>query len=107
MTTITTISLVDQILAVLRVRRTKSFQFCESSEIALQLDRTKSEIALRLHEMYESGYVTRLNDSRTTKYRVAPDSERTKGCCCCCNGKLFDDSRLFCETCGPEFSGRV
>ena len=107
MSQITTIPLEDQVLAILRARRVASFRWCESEDIALQLDRPKSEIVLRLHALYESGNVSRISDSVGTQYRVSPDGERTQGCCCCCNEKLIPSDKLFCQTCGPEFSGRV
>lgn len=104
---ITTIPLTDQILAVLRVRKVNSFRWCDSEEIALQLDRSRSEIVMRLNDLWEAGNVSRLSDSVSTRYRVSPEGERTQGCCCCCNGKLIESDTLFCQTCGPEFSGRV
>lgn len=105
---ITNIPLSDQIIAILRVRRIASIYAQMSSEqLATQLDRTKSEIVMCLHGMYEAGKISRTTVLQSTTYAVAPDSRQTKGCCACCDGKLFDSTRLFCETCGPEFSGRV
>lgn len=107
MSQITAIPLSDQIVAVLRVRRLKSFSWCDSEEIALQLDRGRTEIVMALHGLCELGLVSRLSDSVSSRYRVAPDSERTPGCCCCCDARLLPTDTIFCQTCGPEFSGRV
>lgn len=107
MSKITTIPLADQIIAVLRTLKLKSYSFVTSEDIALQLDRTRSEIVLCLHGLHEEGNVTRLSDASGSRYKIAPDAERTRGCCCCCNEKLFPASDLFCHDCGPHFAGRV
>lgn len=107
MSKITTIPLNDQIVAVLRVRRLNSYSWCDSEEIALQLDRPRSEIVMALHGLYELGHISRLSDWVSTRYRISPDAECTRGCCCCCDAKLIPTDSVFCQTCGPEFSGRV
>ena len=108
MTTITTIPLDSQVLAVLRVRRLHSrFNFCDSEEIALQLDRPRGTVVMRLNDLYDSGHINRITDSIGCTYRVSEDGERSPGCCCCCNAKLIATDSIFCQTCGPEFSGRV
>ena len=104
---ITEIALDAQIITVLRARKLKHYSFCDSEEIALQLDRPRTQVVMRLNDLYNNGHISRVTDSIGCKYQIAPNNERTPGCCCCCNEKLFDSSHLFCQTCGPHFSGRV
>lgn len=104
---ITKIPLADQVLAILRVWRLNSIEFRPAIDIATALGRSRGEILPSLSTLYDIGVVQRYSPTSITLYRVNEQGERTKGCCCCCNGKLFDASRLFCETCGPEFDGRV
>lgn len=104
---ITKISLNDQVLAVLRVWRSESMEFRLAAEISSTLERSQTDVLRSLASLYESGSVNRYADGSMMRYRVSPDAQRTAGCCCCCDGKLFDPARPFCESCGPEFDGRI
>jgi hypothetical protein len=106
MTQITNIPLDDQVLAILRVWRTTSYMFRPSIDISNALEQPQHKVIHALVRLHDSGTVMRFTGTNT-QYRVSTEGERTKGCCCCCNGKLFDASRLFCETCAPEFDGRI
>lgn len=108
MSQITTIPLNDQVLAVLRARRIASaLGWTDSEEISQQLGRAKSEVIPSLNDLYELGWVSRISDSVSTRYRQSPEGERTPGRCICCEAKLIPTDQIFCQTCGPEFSGRV
>lgn len=104
---ITTIALGDQVLAILRVWRTESFRFRSSADIATTLEQNRGNVACAINDLYNGGIVCRFNDGQEELYRVTDEGERTPGCCCCCNLKLHDPTRPFCETCGPEFDGRI
>lgn len=109
MSQITKIPLSDQVLAVLRVRRVASiYDSATSEQIATQLDRPRSEILRVLNDLYNLGHISQqhVTGSEST-YRVTPNARRTNGCCCCCDAKLIATDTIFCQTCGPEFSGRV
>lgn len=101
-------SLVSQVLAILRVWRLNSrFSFFLSRDISRSIDRPSSQVVNVLYGLYEIGSVQRYINGTEIQYRVSESGDRTIGCCCCCNAKLFDATRIFCETCGPFFDGRI
>lgn len=108
MSPITTIPLDDQVVAILRVRRMQSVTtFHSSPDIAVPLERPSAEIVRVMADLYADGILMKQSVRGTYSYRLGSGAERTPGCCCCCDEKLFSSSRLFCETCAPEFDGRV
>jgi len=105
MTPINGIPLDDQVLAVLRIWRDQSFHFRDSADIALILARPRFAIVQSLARLFELGLVQRLVEGTATEYRVSDAGRQTLGCCYGCSARLYQ-SRAFCETCGPYFSGR-
>ncbi len=106
---ITTIPLADQIVAVLRLKRSESVvvSSLQLIDICKALGRVPSETLRAIQTLYETGIVLRRQVGTDTHYMIAYDSTRTKGCCVCCDQKLFSDTETFCQECGPHFTGRV
>jgi hypothetical protein len=108
MVAIKSIPLENQVLAILRVNRLQSVTtFHQAPDIAMQLDRPTAEIVRVLAELYATGILCKQSRHGKYEYRLGIGGDRTKGCCCCCNERVFSDDRMFCESCGPAFDGRL